>query len=446
MRSEQPEAQHGATLLLVDDDPYITKSIKRALYRKPYRVLTADGGAAALSLMETHDVDLVISDVRMPAMDGATLLVEIRRRWPDCIRMLLTGHVDIAATIQAINDGHIYRYITKPWDDAELLCIIEQSLAHRDAEQDRERLRKLAHEQNEALQRLNETLEARVRERTAELSHATALLDKAYSDLQHSYVTATEVFSSLINQRLPRSRQTNRKVIELVRRFCELRDMDAKERQDLEMAAALYNIGKLTWRDEMIALPLDKLESAQTAQYRQYPRIGENLLTALEPAQRAAQIIYHHQERWDGMGFPERLYGEAIPWGARLLKLAVDYIEMQMGMIMARPLAPEEALDIMKMNRGALYDPALFDEFLAFTTREEHDAEPDDADVLELASISLVPGMIIARNLYSAEGTLLLSKGKLISERLIEKLRNFENNAGVRYTFHVKRPEQDSIT
>lgn len=445
MQSEQSGEQYSATLLLVDDDPYITNSIKRALYRKPYRILAADNGAAAVSLMETYVVDLVISDVRMPAMDGATLLGEIRRRWPDCIRMLLTGHVDISATIQAINDGHIYRYITKPWDDGELIWIIEQSLAHRNAEKERERLQKLAHEQNEALQRLNETLEARVQDRTAELSQATALLDKAYSDLQHSFVTATEVFSSLINQRLPRSRQTNRKVIELVRRFCDLRDMDSKERQDLEMAAALYNVGKLTWRDEMIALPLEKLESAQTALYRQYPRIGENLLTALEPAARAAQIIYHHLERWDGAGFPDRLSGDAIPWGSRLLKLAVDYIEMQMGMIAPKPLTPEETLEIMRLNRGGVYDPLLFDEFLAFTTEEKKDEEPADSNILELASISLIPGMVIAKNLYSAEGTLLLSKGKLISERLIEKLRNFENNAGVHYIFHVVQPEQDPI-
>jgi response regulator RpfG family c-di-GMP phosphodiesterase len=356
-----------------------------------------------------------------------------------------SGHVDISSTILAINEGNVYRYITKPWDDEELVVTIEQCLAHRQAERERRRLQTLAQEQSQALQQMNASLEARVQERTSELTHAKGLLDKAYFDLQNGYVTATEVFSSLLNQRLPRSRQTNPKVIELVERFCNLRDMLSKERVDLHMAAALYNIGKLTWRDEMIALPFEKLDKFQLEHYREYPRIGEKLLTALEPIQGAAHIIYHHQERWDGHGYPERLSNAAIPWGARFLKLAVDFVEMQMGMIVARPLTQEETLETMKLNRGALYDPTLFDDFLSFLTTDEAAYDPADASTTELESLLLMPGMIIAKNLYSEDGTLLLGKGKLITERLIEKLRNFENNAGVRYTFHVRQPQQDSM-
>src|SRR5690606_12398678 len=106
-------------------------------------------------------------------MDGVDFLGQVRARWPACMRILLTGYTDIDATIKAINDGSIYRYISKPWHDTELCQIIQQSLEHRYAEQERLRLQQLTLEQNEALQQLNETLERRVQERTAELA-ATA--------------------------------------------------------------------------------------------------------------------------------------------------------------------------------------------------------------------------------------------------------------------------------
>src|SRR5690606_19019616 len=119
---------------------------------RPYRVLTAQSGADALRLMEENPVNLVVSDARMPGMDGATFLHKAGERWPACIRILLTGYADIDTTIKAINDGSVYRYLSKPWHDDEICQVIEQSLAYQYAEQERLRLQQLTHEQNGALQ------------------------------------------------------------------------------------------------------------------------------------------------------------------------------------------------------------------------------------------------------------------------------------------------------
>src|SRR5690606_7135928 len=122
-------------------------------------------------------------------------------------------------------------------------------------------------------------------------------------------------------------------------------------------------------------------------------------LASLEPVRGAAQLVHHHQERWDGHGYPDRLAGDAIPWGARLLKLAVDFIELQMGMILSRPLSEEETLENMTLNRGAIYDPTLFDEFVVFLSADQSGCEPADDPTTEVTSILLMPGMIIAKNL-----------------------------------------------
>ena len=172
-----------ATLLLVDDEDNILNSLRRVLRNEPYHLLTTGSGEAALDLLEQQPVDLVISDARMPGMDGATLLSEVQQRWPQCLRILLTGYADITTTVKAINEGQIYRYISKPWDDDELRLIIRQALAFQHSERERLRLEALTREQNERLQELNASLEQRVRDRTAELQQTADMLDLAYAEL-----------------------------------------------------------------------------------------------------------------------------------------------------------------------------------------------------------------------------------------------------------------------
>lgn len=118
-----------AKVLLVDDEENILRSLQRILRREPWELTTATSGEEALAILANDKFDVIISDARMPGMDGPTLLAEIRKKYPWTIRILLTGYADINSTVKAINDGQIYRYISKPWDDDELRLIIRQALA-----------------------------------------------------------------------------------------------------------------------------------------------------------------------------------------------------------------------------------------------------------------------------------------------------------------------------
>ena len=320
------------TILLVDDEESILNSLRRLLRGQPYDVLLAGSGAQALDIMAAQPIDLIMTDARMPGMDGAMLLAETHRLYPGTTRILLTGYADISMMIKAINEGQIHRYISKPWNDEEMLLILRQSLEFQHSERERVRLERLTRDQNEQLKALNATLEKRVEARTSELQQTADMLDLAYEELKRSYVTGTEVFSLLANLRLPRHKQTNRQLIELIRVYCKAQALDEASARDLTMAAALYNIGKLSWSDGMMAAPSDMLHSNDRERYRAYPTQSESLLMALEPMKDAARLIRHHQERWDGSGFPDHLKGDAIPAGARLLKLAVDFIVLQMGL------------------------------------------------------------------------------------------------------------------
>ena len=387
------------TLLLVDDEESILNSLRRLLRSQPYEVLLATSGAQALEIMEQRSVDLVMSDARMPNMDGATLLAYVHQRYPDTTRIMLTGYADPSAIIKAINEGQIHRYISKPWHDEEMLLTLRQSLAYQYSERERLRLVQETWDQNEKLKLLNTTLEKHVAARTSELQQTADMLDLAYEELKRSYVTGTEVFSLLANLRLPPAKQTNRQIIELVRVYCKLHYLDEATSRDLTMAAALYNIGKLSWTDSMMSTPSDLLHHNDRERYRGYPKQSESLLMTLDPMKDAARLILHHQERWDGSGFPDRLKGEAIPLGSRLLKLAVDFIELQRGLILERQMNSDEALVYIRQYAGRLYDPELVEDFIKVCAAYLSDVTLADPTVKVLTTRDLAAGMILARNL-----------------------------------------------
>ncbi|ANC82036.1 response regulator [Pseudomonas putida] len=434
------------TVLLVDDEESILNSLRRLLRGQPYDVKLATSGEQALAQMAEGPVDLVMSDARMPGMDGATLLAQINQHHPSTVRILLTGYADPSAIIKAVNDGQIHRYISKPWNDDELLMTLRQALDHQHSERERQRLELLARRQNAQLRLLNNDLEKRVAARTAELQQTADMLDLAYEELKHSYVTGTEVFSMLANLRLPPAKQTNRQIIELVRCYCRVHALDEAISRDLAMAAALYNIGKLSWPDSMIVAPSDQLMHGDRDRYRDYPRQSEALLMTLEPMKDAARLILHHQEHWDGSGFPDRLKGEAIPFGARLLKLAVDFVELQRGLILERQMNSDEALLYLHKYAGRLYDPALLEYFVQVCASLHSDLTLVDPEVQVCTTRDLAPGMVLARNLNADNGMLLLNAGKVLSAALVEKLVAFESMEGGKYCIFVRVPSNDPIT
>ena len=435
---------HKPKVLLVDDEESILNSLRRLLRGQPYDVLLATSGAQALEIMAQQPIDLVMSDARMPNMDGATLLAQVYQLYPQTTRIMLTGYADPAAIIKAINEGQIHRYISKPWHDEELLLTLRQSLAYQHSERERLRLVQETDEQNEQLKRLNATLEKHVAARTAELQQTADMLDLAYEELKRSYVTGTEVFSLLANLRLPAAKQTNRQILDLVRVYCNRHGVDESSGRDLAMAAALYNIGKLSWTDSMMTAPADLLHHNDRERYRGYPKQSETLLMTLDPMKDAARLILHHQERWDGNGFPDRLKGEAIPFGSRLLKLAVDFIELQRGLILERQMNSDEALVYIRNYAGRLYDPEMVEDFIQVCAAYQSDVSLADPAVRVLTTRDVAAGMILARNLNADNGMLLLNAGKVLHGALVEKLIAFEAMEGAKYSIFVKVPQDPS--
>ncbi|SMC24257.1 Response regulator receiver domain-containing protein [Desulfacinum hydrothermale DSM 13146] len=121
------------TVLFVDDEPHFTSAVKRALRREPYKILTANSAMEALRIMSEQTVHVVVSDERMPGMSGAEFLTMVRDLHPDTMRIMLTGYATLEAAIRAINEGEIYRFLTKPCQARDLSQVIRQAMACQEA-------------------------------------------------------------------------------------------------------------------------------------------------------------------------------------------------------------------------------------------------------------------------------------------------------------------------
>ncbi len=149
LRSEEPAiAMDGRfTLLFVDDEENVLNALRRIFLEENYEILTATSAKEALAILESAKVHLVISDHRMPGITGAELLREIKERWPQTIRIMLTGHADIQAIMGAVNEGAVYKFITKPWNDEDLRLTVSIALQQYSLIQENKRLKEIAKEQ-----------------------------------------------------------------------------------------------------------------------------------------------------------------------------------------------------------------------------------------------------------------------------------------------------------
>jgi response regulator RpfG family c-di-GMP phosphodiesterase len=229
-------ATDPAVILFVDDEPAILSSLRRLFRPHGYRVLLADSGKAGLAMLETEPVDLVVSDMRMPEMDGAALLEQVYQRWPSVGRVLLTGYADIGSTVAAINRGQIQRYVAKPWDDRELILCVQDSLERRRLEKENRQLLQLTRSQNDELQALNTDLAGRVKARTSELEQVNAMLETSFSQLQENFLLSINVFSGLIELRGGGMAGYSRDVADLARRIARRLNVGAPLEQDVYIA------------------------------------------------------------------------------------------------------------------------------------------------------------------------------------------------------------------
>jgi response regulator RpfG family c-di-GMP phosphodiesterase len=332
----------------------------------------------------------------------------------------------MGSTVAAINRGQIFRYVHKPWDEHELLAAVNEGLDRLKLQREKDHLEALTQAQNEELRSLNSELETRVQARTAELAEANRKLES-------SYLKSIKVFSNLLELRGASFAGHGRRVAQMARDIARKMGLAQDEVLRVFVAGMLHDIGLIGAGDRLLTRPVARYSEDELALYRQHPLQAETTLMALDDMQPLMPLIRGHHERYDGSGFPDQLVGPDIPLGARILAVADAYDDLQHGHLAEARLSVPEAHTLMRAARGTQFDPKVLAVFLQLT-----EPERPRLTSLPLHSRQLEPGMVLALDLVSPRGLLMLTAGHVLTTSLIARIREFELRDGGKLEVHVK--------
>ena len=383
--------QITSKILLVDDDPNILTAYVRVLHAQ-FQLTTAIGGAEGLKKLEDQGpYAVVVSDLRMPGMDGIEFLSHSKEKSPDTVRMLLTGNVDIKAAIEAVNKGCVFRFLSKPCLPSDFSAALHSGI-------DQYRL-------------------------------ITAERELLQNTLNGGIRVLTEILSIVDPESFGRG-NTLRDLISTL-----AHTMGITDSWEIELAAMLAQIGHVTIPPATLAK--EKAGQALSEMEKEIishsPQTGHKLLANIPRLKSVADTVLYQKKLYDGSGFPKNLVaGSEIPIGARLLKVLMDMTEPEF-----RDLPRSNALQEMKKREG-WYDPAVLNAaFLCFASGIEQTGIVERTEVL-MPVKDLRVGQILLSDVVASNGTLLIRAGNWISETILERVSNFAKINGVREPIHVE--------
>jgi putative nucleotidyltransferase with HDIG domain len=332
----------GSKILVVDDEEPIREVVSSMLNQAGYDARKAASGMEALELLDCgEDFELILTDLMMPELDGIALLEKIKERFPDVPVVMVTAVHDISVALAAIRNG-AYDYLLKPFEREQLLLTIRRALENRGL-----KIENHNYQMN---------LEALVNARTEQLR-------QAMSDLERSYDITLEALGDALDLKDAETVGHSKRVTAFTIKIASAFNVPSETIKVIARGAFLHDIGKMAIPDAILSKPAS-LTPAESRVVREHCLHGYHILRKIPFLQEAAEIVYTHQERYDGSGYPRGLKGNEIPLGARIFAIA-DTLD---AITSDRPYRPAQTLQAARTEiqkwTGKQFDPAIIEVFL----------------------------------------------------------------------------------
>src|ERR1700733_2908458 len=328
-------------VLIVDDDRALRTILSVMLTHAEFLCRTAACGEGALCLLASHPTDVVISDLRMPGISGMDLLIEVRQRYPRLAFLMVTGEDETRVGVRAMQLG-ADDYLLKPFDADVVLGSLHRALQKKKLERE--------------VQEYRLHLEEMVSERTQQLQSALRQTERSYEDTLEALGAAIDLRDS---PTAGHSRRVFLYSMELAKSIGGLE----QEIRSLAMGAWLHDIGKLAIPDRILLKPGPLLDHEWQVM-REHARIGYELVKSISFLAGAAEIVLTHHERFDGSGYPQKMKGDEIPFGARIFAVADTLDAMTSDRPYRAALPLQSARDVIERGSETLFDPLVAAAFL----------------------------------------------------------------------------------
>lgn len=329
-------------ILVVDDEETIREIVCSMLGGAHFQTRQAASGVEALAILESgEEFDLVLSDLMMAEMDGIALLEHAKERYPDVPIVMLTAVLDIEVALQALRNG-AYDYLLKPFEREQLLSAVRRALENR-------RLKR----ENDAY-RTN--LEALVAARTQQWK-------AALSNLERSYDITLEVLGDALDLKDKETEGHSRRVTAYTIAIARKMELPKEEINVIARGAFLHDIGKIAIPDAILLKP-GKLTADEMDTMKEHCYLGYKIISRIPFLAEAAEIIYSHQERYDGSGYPRKQKGDEIPLGARIFAIADTLDAMRSDRPYRKAQTIQAARDEIVRWSGKQFDPQIVKVFL----------------------------------------------------------------------------------
>ncbi|MBU0996394.1 MAG: response regulator [Proteobacteria bacterium] len=341
--------ERNKNFLVVDDDPYIIKSLKRQFQHLDYHFFTANSGLEAMAIMDQHDIGVIMSDMNMPGIDGFSLCACIKKKKPDIVQIILTGNPSLNNAIDAINRLQLFGYFTKPWNNDELNHVISRAFDYHHLIVENKHLQALTQDQNVRLKKINVSLEEKVRERTFLLEEAltAGILMLAKAAEEKDQETGDHI----------------NRIMTLTSELCHTLDLSPEESAQIASFSRIHDVGKIHIPDHILNKP-GKLDEKEWDIMKHHTLAGERIISNLSFYRIAREIARSHHENWDGSGYPDGLSGLDIPVSARIVSVADVYDALTHKRPYKKAWSKEDALSEMKNMGGKKFDTAILNAFL----------------------------------------------------------------------------------
>jgi putative nucleotidyltransferase with HDIG domain len=331
-------------LLVVDDDPAMGELLSVLLSLEGSQVQRCTSGSRALELLEQRRYDLVLSDLKMPRMNGMELLTQVTERFPRVAFVMLTGNDDVLLGVRAMKAGAA-DYLIKPFQKRAVISSVRRALEKKSLEME--------------LQLHRHHLEEMVQQRTRQLEIALKRIESTYHETLQALGQALELRDDAT---AGHSQRVTRYSLEIARAM----NCTQEQLKDLARGAYLHDIGKIGIPDAVILKP-GALDERERATMETHVRIGYEMVCQVSFLAGAAQIVLAHQERYDGTGYPQGLIGNEIPLGARIFSAADTLDAITSDRPYRRALPYSVARETIAEEAGRQFDPAVVQAFLGIS-------------------------------------------------------------------------------